>query len=155
MLSLLPGFIAESEDGHVTTLGRGGSEIKKKIKPVPVAKLPPKNKQAGNIDGFEISDNEIAIGGWSVFEDAHSDYNEIKVVLMLKEHKFAIATQIVLRPDVTASYNNKFRYDKAGFNVKLDKSALEKGEYKVGILLRNAKTGRESFMETDKTFTIK
>ncbi len=45
---------------------------------------------------------------------------------MLKEYKFAVATQIVLRPDVTSAYNNKYRYDMAGFSMKLDKSALKK-----------------------------
>jgi hypothetical protein len=150
------GLAIKDASGNWTFTGLGAmSEVKKKVKPISLTKLPPMNEQMGNIDGFDVSDKEVAIGGWTAFKDAHSDDNEIKVVLILKEHKFAVATQIVLRPDVTAAYKNKFRYDMAGFNVKLDKSVLEKGEYKIGILLRNAKTGRESFMETDKKFTIR
>ncbi|MCW4469150.1 DUF6311 domain-containing protein [Flavobacterium sp. MFBS3-15] len=150
------GLAIKDASGNWTFAGLGGmGEVKKKVTPVPLAKLPPMNGQMGNIDGFDVSDTEVTLGGWTAFKDAHSDDNEIKVVIMLKEHKFAIETKIVLRPDVTAAYNNKFRYDMAGFNVKLDKSVLEKGDYKVGVLLRNLKTGRESFMETDKTFTIK
>lgn len=146
----------KDKTGKWTFAGLGDrGDVKKKEKPAVLDKLPPLREQTGNVDDFRSSGKEIVISGWSAFKDADSDDNEIKVVFITKGANFAVATDMVMRPDVTAAHNSKYKYDTSGFSVKVAKDVLKKGEYKTGILLRNRKTGRESFMETDKTFVIK
>jgi len=65
-----------------------------------------------------------------------------------------VITDPTLRPDVTNSRNKKYNLDHSGFNSKILKTALLKGNYQLGILVKNNKSKREGMIFINKQIPI-
>lgn len=99
--------------------------------------------QIGNIDGFRVNDKEIEISGWSALNTSDS-FNQLqKVVLKSNSAIYVFDVIKVMRPDVTASLKTH-NYDTCGFKVKIRATNIPKGQYKVGVLINDTGTGKQS-----------
>lgn len=149
------GLSIKSKDGQwvYTSLGR----VKEMVGPIPqkTKKLPGMIKNhKGNVDNVVEQGQNIFINGWSAFNDRDAINQVIKLVLSGERGNYVFNTEKASRTDVTAAFENKYNLDDSGFEVKISKSVLPMGEYKVGILLINPNTHKQSCLETDKTIQI-
>lgn len=113
------------------------------------AKPFPKAEINYQLDSFNNNNEIINVSGWAHFA-GHSTYNqEIKLVLQNANGSYLYETEPIQRPDVTAHFTNKYNLDGSGFNCKLRKSSLPKGDYKVGIYISDSKLDKEGLVMTD------
>lgn len=105
------------------------------------------------IDKFNVMANEVEIFGWAYIENQAANNSKIQVVFISQGIANKIQTQSVQRVDVTNSVGNKFNLDNSGFQTKFETIKLEKGEYKLGILIQDKSKGKEGLVLTDKVFT--
>lgn len=132
------------------------SDFKQTSKPIKIEYLPPLMGQRGTIDELLAQNSKVKISGWTAFKDADATHSEIEVVFVATKNKqmYKVATKTVIREDVTQAYNNEYNYNKSGYSVLVDKKDMPKGDYKIGLLVRNTSSKNESFMITDRTITI-
>ncbi len=118
----------------------------------------PRVLPAGNIrwgvDKLEAESNAVNASGWAFVTGQDTEHAEIKLVLLNGNQVFTCTTDPVLRPDVTTHFGNIHNLDRSGFNCKVLKRALPGGKYKVGIYIRNTKSGAEGMVITDKELSI-
>ncbi|MCB9202277.1 MAG: hypothetical protein H6604_04415 [Flavobacteriales bacterium] len=108
----------------------------------------------GYIDNFELKENKITLNGWAIYENINAQDTKIELVLFNKKDFYSCEIKPQIRTDITqAKGKDKFNYDNSGFETKIDISKLPKGEYQVGIHLKNG--NKDGYRLTDKTFIKK
>jgi hypothetical protein len=117
--------------------------------------LPKESDLIGNIDGFENKKEYTKISGWASFKNQDATNNEIKIVFIGAKNHYTVATEKLKRQDVTTAFKNKYNYDDAGFSVKMKKSDIPKGEYKIGIIVTNLKTKLQFLLNTERVLNNK
>ena len=106
------------------------------------------------ISNLEIIEDKVSFykfSGWAFIKDFDSTKSNINLVLINKEKNYVFETDIVNRHDVTKFNNTKFNYDNSGFTLKIKKNTLQKGEYKIGIVITNLETNTKTFKLNEKT----
>lgn len=106
-----------------------------------------------NIEESSQEFDNINMNGWAFIPEQTAEDNSIQIILESTEIIYSINVLSVKRPDVTLHFNQKVSFDDAGFKLKIDKQKLQKGIYKIGILIKT-KDENTSFRRTDKTITI-
>ncbi len=81
--------------------------------------------------------------------------NAIKLVLKSNDNTYLCPTQSCTRPDVTNYFKNKYKLDSSGYVVKILKSSVEKGKYKLGILIKDNRRNMETVFFTDKEINVR
>jgi len=122
--------------------------------PEKIVSLPAVDSIDYGIDLFELSVAEIHVGGWAAFKNQDADDCEISLILKTGTQIYLVITDPTLRPDVTNSRNKKYNLDHSGFNSKILKTALLKGNYQLGILVKNNKSKREGMIFINKQIPI-
>jgi len=131
------------------------SIVKDKLfEPVAITKLPPHSVlQEGGIDEFKVTGDEIFVTGWSVLKTSNAIDQNVKVVLTSRKKTYAIEGTMVLRPDVT-QFLKGYNYNQSGFKVIITTTSLNAGTYRVGVLVKEKATGKQSVFITDKEVVV-
>ena len=79
---------------------------------------------------------------------------QISLILKNDQNIYLASTNPSLRADVTASFKNKYNLDSSGYHVKLLKSDLPKGKYKLGLQIEDSPHKTKTFILTDKEVMI-
>jgi hypothetical protein len=81
---------------------------------------------------------ELSAGGWAALENHGADGSHISVILKNDQATYLVSAKPSLRPDVTASFKNKYKLDSSGYRIRLQKSELLKGKYTLGLLIEDS-----------------
>lgn len=103
-----------------------------------------------NIVVMEDQGSFIKIAGWAHLKNQDTDGSQISLVLRKDSDFFLCPTETAFRPDVTGHFKNGFNLDNSGYSVRLKKTSLPKGEYQLGIHIKDVKRKREGFLLTGK-----
>jgi hypothetical protein len=122
--------------------------------PEKTARLPDAGKIVYGLDYFKTDSGQISLSGWAAPEGSDAEHSRISGVLKSKENSYIFDMEPLSRPDVTTAFHNKFNMDNSGFRARVQQTALEKGVYQFGILIRDTRSNKESMIFTDKLVTI-
>lgn len=89
--------------------------------------------------------------GWAFINGKDSAKSIIYFVLKSDKNTYVYKTEKVKRPDITAFFKT-FNYDNSGFKALIHKLALEAGQYKIGIYIKDG--GDEQLKITDRTIEV-
>ncbi|HJS55818.1 MAG TPA: hypothetical protein VJ765_14795, partial [Chitinophagaceae bacterium] len=88
--------------------------------------------------------------GWAAIENQDADSSIINLVLKDGENIYVLPTEPFPRPDVTASFKNRYKLDNSGYGVKFLKASLPKGTYRIGLLIQDLRHRTETIFFTEK-----
>ena len=95
-----------------------------------------------------------SVGGWAALEGQDADSSTISLVLKSNDHIYLFPTEPYPRPDVTASFGNRYNLDNSGYSVKFRKTDLQKGKYRIGLLIKDARRKTECVVFSDQEIAI-
>ena len=104
------------------------------------------------IENFEYSRDSLKISGWSILKGRNSEESNILVILFNQNEEFIFTPSKITRPDITRVENDGFNYNFSGFEVKTALNNVQKGIFKVGVLIKNNK--EEGFFIYEKHISI-
>jgi hypothetical protein len=106
------------------------------------------------IEVFEQEATSYKISGWGFLENIDSKNNKISIVLINNLDAKVIKCQQFPRTDITKAENKNINFDNSGFisNIHLEK--LQKGDYKIGVLIENKKENKKGLYLSDKKIII-
>jgi hypothetical protein len=133
------------------------NEVLVKIPEYPVAERITRLPEAGGIVyDLKLSENGsvVTVGGWAALEGRDADSSRISLVLKYNDTIYLIPANPYPRPDVTASFGNKYKLDNSGYTVKFLKTGLHTGQYQVGLLVKDAEHKTERVILTGKEIAI-
>lgn len=107
-----------------------------------------------NFDQFEFKDNHLIVNGWAFLENENSKNTKIQLVLLNNLNGEIIETLEVIREDVTSYFKLNYNANNTGFMSEVDLEYTPKGEYKLGIWLKNSVSNNEALIVTDKIIKI-
>jgi len=97
--------------------------------------------------------SSIKVTGWAVMNDYSSENTVTTALLKANKKTYAIATTKIKRPDVTTHFNT-LNYDDSGFELIINKLAVEPGIYHLGFhVVKNGKIAAEKY--TQQTIEVK
>jgi hypothetical protein len=122
--------------------------INEKIKTQELLKSLPKETHDINFffEKFIDQDGLVDLQGWAYINDFDSGCNLIYIVLQADKIRYVYPVISQKRPDVSANFKIH-DYDDSGFVLKINKSFLSKGRYRIGIYIKNGP--REALVFTD------
>jgi hypothetical protein len=124
--------------------------------PQKVQYLPlPGNIIYGLDDNIKVDSDSVELSGWAAYENQEAENCIIKLFLKSDVSIYVFETDTKKRPDVTAAFKKQYNLDNSGFSVKLLKSSLPKGNYKIGFLIKDTARKKEKIKFTDKEIEIK
>lgn len=107
------------------------------------------------IDILQAEDKAVRIAGWSFLNNQGTEDTQIHLVMQHGDKTFMCETNRIMRPDVTAARaTDGTNLDYSGFDTKIARGTLPKGTYRLGIYIKNHKTGAEGMVLTDKSVSI-
>lgn len=108
-----------------------------------------------NVENFTVDSNQIIISGWAYLVDNVSTQSIIEILLINNDNgeTTKIATKRIKRDDVTDYFKSNIDLSNSGFSSKINLGTVEKGSYKLGIIVDNKKLGKKGLVLTDKFFT--
>ena len=106
-----------------------------------------------SIENFTTNPNKIILSGWAYFPDKAATQSKIDIVLIDNGKATKLPTQKVKRDDVTSYFKSNVDISNSGFSSKIDLTKIQKGNYRIGILINNKELGKEGLVLTDKTFS--
>ena len=151
------GLVVKAANGHTVYQPTNESvKIGMEEYPTPekISLLPSVDNMNASVEGILENPTYWLIKGWAFLPGQDSEGSEITLVLNRDGQNVAVNTNPVMRPDVTTYFKSKNNLEYSGFEVKLLKSKLAKGKYRIGILVKNKRNNSESFKLTDKTVEI-
>ena len=131
------------------------AETEKTTQSVKKEELPEQKPQLGVIDELIEHQSTVKVKGWTFLKDKDATDNEIEIVFVGNDQAYIFSTKPVLRADVTQYYNDGHNYDNSGYETLVNKNDIPKGNYTIGLLVRDTSNGEESLTMTDKTFIKK
>lgn len=93
---------------------------------------------------------EFLVDGWAAEDNRDADHCTIRLLLKSNENIYSVETMTTERKDVTAAFNNKYRLDNSGYQVRIIKGGLPAGNYLLGILIHDGNSGKDMMAWTDK-----
>jgi hypothetical protein len=115
-----------------------------------ITSLPVNNDIVFNPESVKTDDKVVSLSGWAYLKDMNADGNKIAIVLKNEGNIYLVWTNPVARPDVTTYFHNGHQLDQSGFEVKILRSSLPAGNLRIGILIKNDKSGKEGVVFTGK-----
>lgn len=119
--------------------------------PVLLEVIPPEKSIISNLESVVIEKNHVKINGWAAIKDQNSENTKIEIVLLSKDKKYVLESDMIIRHDVTSSFKNLHNYDFSGFTLKFKKKTLPSGNYKIGVIITDNKNKKACFKLFDKT----
>jgi hypothetical protein len=106
-----------------------------------------------NIESFSDKDKFVSINGWAFVKNTDNNRGDsVFIFLKSQENSFIAKPDKFLRPDVTG-YFKKSYLDDAGFNGLILKKRLPKGNYQMGIAIKD-KQGQWRYQLSDKLVVV-
>jgi hypothetical protein len=106
------------------------------------------------LQSVDINEKVISMEGWAFIDTTQNNKGDsIFVTLSSADKSYRVGTSIIQRPDITAAFQKPYLED-AGFNFIAFTDNVEKGEYRVGLAIKDAK-GRFVYQPTEKEVTVK
>jgi len=112
--------------------------------PVKMAALPAEGKIVYGMDYVKKDDGMISVSGWAAFEEQGAEGCTISLLLKDKDNSYAAPMDVLLRPDVSTAFKNKYKLDSAGFRASVPMNLLPAGRYTVGIMIKDAVHHKEN-----------
>lgn len=110
--------------------------IQRQIHPVQIKNIPKeKGNVIGNLDDFKIDKDKIELNGWAAIQDYDCTDIEHEIIIFNENDKYSVKTENSIRNDVSQFYNVGKKYNKSGYKLRINKSEINKGKYKIGIYL--------------------
>jgi hypothetical protein len=106
------------------------------------------------IEVFEKEESSYKISGWGILENIDSKNNKISIVLINDLDAKVIKCQQYSRNDVTKAENKNINFDNSGFITNIQLEKLQKGDYKIGILIENKIVNKKGLYLSDKKIII-
>lgn len=133
--------------------------LKDAKKEISISKYLPLQIQNGSsfaysIEFFENKDNLVTASGWAYFEGIDATESVIELLLIKDNNCRAMLTQKVSRPDVTTYFKSNFDLSNSGFISKIKLSGLDKGVYKIAVLVINKTAEKEGLIISDRSIVI-
>ena len=122
--------------------------------PEKITHLPDAGKIVYDLN-LDVTDSVISASGWAALENQDAAESVVSLVVKNKENIYVFATEPVRRPDVSASFNNKYQLDHSGYAVKFLKKTLPSGKYQMGFLITNKSRNSENVIFTEKQLDIR
>ncbi len=119
-----------------------------------IAGLPPMADIVFNAETIKSDDKQVMFQGWAFLNNQDAGDSRIGIVLKNENDIYVSFSEPMLRPDVTAHFKNRNKLDNSGFSIKLLKTALPKGRYQIGILIRDNKKNKQGVIFTGKEIDI-
>jgi len=96
----------------------------------------------------------ITIRGWGFIAGVDTEKVEHHIILKKDDKIFAFNTTSMIRKDVTEHYKDfSLNLDYAGFEAKIARGVLKKGEYQIGLLI--TVEAEEGYRLSDRYIEIK
>ncbi|NMH28390.1 DUF6311 domain-containing protein [Flavobacterium silvaticum] len=109
-------------------------DIKEQIVPKRIQTVPSETGNViGNLDDFKQEKDKIEVSGWAAIENEDCNGITHELILIGDTNCYMIATDNVIRRDVSDHFKVGSKYNKSGYSVQIQKSSISKGTYKVGI----------------------
>ena len=106
------------------------------------------------VEVFEEETSGYKISGWGFLENIDSKNNKISIVLINNLESKVLKCQQFPRTDITNFEKDNINYDNSGFITNIQTEKLQKGNYKVAILIENKKVNKNGLYLTDKKIII-
>jgi hypothetical protein len=89
------------------------------------------------LENVKDKEKYLLVEGWAFVEGKQNNKGDsVFITLADKDMFYTAYTNIKMRPDISSQY--KMSLDDAGFNAVIFKDEVEKGKYKLGILIKEA-----------------
>jgi len=140
---------------HLTTTDKN-VEIGKKEFKKPISSTR-KNEVADilyNLENCKVDKKIIRINGWAALKAQSSKNKTIKLVLYNQNNKYEFDTDLIIRKDVTEAFKRQQDYENSGFELKIKREDLPKGEYKIGVLIIDANSNKSGFRDLNKIINL-
>lgn len=99
------------------------------------------------IERINNAEKYISVNGWAFIDSSQNNKGDSVFFVLSNDHKFYKGNTVIQsRPDITAHFNKTYM-DDAGFATLLFKDSVEKGIYKLGIVIKD-KQGHYAYQET-------
>jgi hypothetical protein len=105
-------------------------------------------------DKFEFKGNNLEINGWSYINGIDAKESKIEVVLIKDNTATILPTTNLIRKDVTLSNVNGLKLDNSGFSVDENINNIEKGKYKIALIIENSKLKGKGVFISDRIIEI-
>ena len=89
------------------------------------------------VEKFNFEQNHLSVKGWAIFKNVNSKNTEIRLMLFNNQTGYLIETTDKIRSDVTAFLKLDYNADYSGFETNMDLDYIPKGNYLLGIWLKN------------------
>ena len=103
------------------------------------------------IDSFTFGSEVVNIRGFAFYEKLSSEDSKIEIIF-IKDNENAFVSELLKEKRKDVSDYFKGNYDDSGFYNNFNLSEFPKGNYKVGVLVKNKH--KEKYNLTDKTFSV-
>jgi len=101
------------------------------------------------IDNFNFKNDILQMRGWAFLKNTKTNLGDSIFVALTKNHlSYIIPLKAEKRPDITKANSNGY-LDDAGFNSVLFTDTLEKGNYTIGIIIKDKK-GNQFYIGTER-----
>lgn len=106
------------------------------------------------VEACSYDDDVLKVNGWMFIEKTNNNKGDSLYVLLSDGNcKYLIPSKTIGRGDITATYKKKY-LDDSGFNIVINTSEIKKGNYQVGIAVKQKTSGKFYFSKTDKVVNI-
>lgn len=107
------------------------------------------------IDDIRNNANLLAVKGWAILHRQHSTLQKTYLVLQSDTDNFMFSTNLNKRPDIAKFLISNYAFDDAGFDIVLNKKALDipSGNYKIGVYIK-LMNGQEGLFFSKKNTTF-
>ncbi|HVY76566.1 MAG TPA: DUF6311 domain-containing protein [Puia sp.] len=96
----------------------------------------------------------ITVSGWAALEGQDADSSTIEVILKGEQYIYQIPTDPYPRPDVTASFGNRYKLDHSGFSTKFLRSAIKPGNYQIWLTIYDARKKTKAAIYAGKDIRV-
>lgn len=135
--------------------------VKTYYKNIKIADFEPINYQLNTqlatkyfFDSYVYKDHSLHVRGWAILEAANNNLKDkIYIILKHENQMYELLLNPEQRTDITAAFK-KENLDNAGFQTTISTNTLPKGNYSVGLVIKNEKHGNV-YIKTDKNISIK
>ncbi len=106
-----------------------------------------------DVNKIDTGGDDVIIESWAFPKQGTCESCKSYFILSSSEITYAAEAASVARPDVADFFNNVALIN-SGKNIRFHKCAIKRGQYQLGILLKDTVKSIDYFSETDKIVTI-
>ena len=132
-------------------IGACGEDPPPPRNPAPQALLKETNNVRHNVEWIRETAEGVEIGGWAFIDNQSAAGSEVFVVIKVADHESIFPAAKAQRHDVSVYFKNP-NLDDSGFSALLKKGDIPRGEYRIGLYLKQGT--QEALQYTSKSVTV-